>query len=142
MPKANATHTTGRRRFLEQLATASIASTQIACADAHHANTDAKLIALCHRFDAVQDEILSFYEGGLRYVEDEAERDRLIEPFEDQQAELLEAMCVLRAMTPEGHVARARTFVKWWPHALLKIGPGNCWDERMVGSLVRDMAAI
>ena len=79
---------------------------QIAC-------PDAELIAVCAEFDRLELAALATFQGHEPgSPEDEAaeaERDRL----SAAQEPLVERMCELRAVTREGHVARARSLALW-----------------------------
>lgn len=77
----------------------------------------------------------SLYVGGANQIEDEDERDRAKEPLEARQNPLLERICELRATSPAGHEARARTLATWAPD----IGKGEWIERRLLSALLRDM---
>ncbi len=103
----------------------------------HH--PDAALIAVCAEFDAIERHINSHYAGGSRNIEDDDERDVAIAPFQEAQAPLLERIIALRATTPGGFMARARTLALWDQDAMRHIGPGHYLEDRMLAALLRDM---
>jgi len=103
----------------------------------HH--PDAALIAVCAEFDAIERHIVSHYAGGSRKIEDDEERDVAIAPFQEAQAPLLERIIALRATTPDGFMARARTLALWDLDAMRQIGPGHYLEDRMLAALLRDM---
>ena len=78
---------------------------------------DAKLINLCARCDALQNQIGILH---LRPAADmlvtqelawEEAHDLLIKPIADQQEPLLKQICALRVTTLQGHAARAGTLL-------------------------------
>ena len=102
-------------------------------------NPDRELIAVCAEFDAIERHINSHYAGGSRNIEDDEERDAVIEPFQEAQDPLLERIVALRATTPAGFTARARTLALWNLDATRKIGPDHYLEDRMLAALLRDM---
>jgi hypothetical protein len=104
---------------------------------------DAELIRLCAECDALQGRIDAMYavrDDGLTLAqarEMERARDIAQEPFLDAQDPLLHHICDLRATTPEGRAARARTLIAWdkdpcWTH-------DGCWNSQLIGAIVRDL---
>ncbi len=100
---------------------------------------DAALIAVCAEFDAIERHINSHYAGGSREIDDDEERDVAIAPFQEAQDPLLERIIALRATTPGGLKARARTLASWDQDAMRHIGPGHYLEDRMLAALLRDM---
>ncbi len=107
------------------------------------AGPDAELVRLCAECDALQQQIDDLFDEGsdLRpHAEQlalEHDRDQLVEPLCRQQDPLLERICELRATTPQGHSARARTLLGWdkdpcWTH-------DECWNSQLIGAIVRDL---
>ncbi len=108
------------------------------------ASPDAELIRLCAKCDALQAKMDAFFEGDPTrdMTVSEArtfDRARMValKPFEDAQDPLLERICELRATTPQGHAARARTLIAWnkdpcWTH-------DGCWNSQLIGAIVRDL---
>jgi hypothetical protein len=105
---------------------------------------DAELIRLCAQCDALQVKIDALWQGdptrGMSLADArtfEAARDLDQQPFHDAQDPLLERICDLRASTPQGHAARARTLIGWdkdpcWVD-------DGCWNSQMLGAIVRDL---
>ncbi len=126
-----------RRGVLGGAAALTVAPAALATpADLH---PDAELIAVCAEFDAIERHINSHYAGGSRKIEDDEERDVAIAPFQEAQEPLLERIIELRASTPDGFIARARTLALWDTEAIRHIGPENYLNERMLVALLRDM---
>ena len=107
---------------------------------------DAELIGLCARCDALQDQVDTLH---VRPSNDmpidqeiawEQARDVLVQPISDQQEELFEQICELRAATLQGNAARARTLLGW-DKDLCRPGNHYCWSEELVGAVVRDLVA-
>ena len=64
-------------------------------------------------------------------------RDAAQQPFLEAQDPLLERICAIRATTPQGQAARARTLLGWdkdpiWTH-------DYCWNSQLIGAIVRDL---
>lgn len=107
---------------------------------------DGELIDLCTRCDVLQDQVDALH---VRPSDDmtidqeiawEQARDVLVEPISDRQEILFERICELRAGTPQGHAARARTLLGW-DKDLCHPGEHHCWSEQLVGAVVRDLVA-
>lgn len=109
-------------------------------------NPDAELIGLCAECDALQTRVDATYavpvDEGLTCAQEiarEKARDIANEPLHAAQDPLLERICELRATTPEGRAARARTLLGWdkdpiWTH-------DGCWNSQLIGAIVRDTVA-
>ena len=107
---------------------------------------DAELIGLCVRCDVLQDQVDALH---VRPSEDmpidqeiawEQARDVLVQPISDRQEILFERICELRAETPQGHAARARTLIGW-DKEVCRPGDHHCWSEELVSAVVRDLVA-
>ncbi|GBQ80631.1 hypothetical protein [Komagataeibacter xylinus] len=143
MPQANALPTTDRRTFLGRIAGVS-ALTTIGVTHASLARgqaEDAELISLCRKFDALEDEFLSYFSGGVNHIEDDEERDLYIEPLHWRQATLLDRICELKATTVTGLVTRLRVLARLNKDASGISGPVY-WDERMLHAVLRDATEI
>jgi len=104
---------------------------------------DAGLLAAIAAFDALQAEIDSHYCNGSAPIEDDDERDIVNDPVRDEQRPLVDVICTLRATTPEGGAARARSLAAYDPGLLRPEGGENGYcNERLVAALLRDLAAI
>ena len=155
MPKATHTHTTGcvvapsRRHLISGSILAALSGAAFAGAvvlpDPGEVadNPDAELIGLCAECDALQARMDALYAARadhLSYAEQvalEKARDILERPLADAQDPLLERICELRATTPQGHAARARTLLGWdkdpcWTD-------DACWNSQLLGAIVRDL---
>ena len=108
------------------------------------AGADAELIELCGRFDALQRNVFSFYDGGANAIEDDEARNETQKPLVAAQMALLERIFELRAVTPAGFMARARTIWLWEEGADGLLAPENLeWpSQKMMAALVRDMVAL
>ena len=108
------------------------------------ASPDADLIRLCAECDALQVRMDALYAAphpdnlsNAQHVALEKARDVLEKPLADAQDPLLERICELRATTPQGHAARARTLLGWdkdpcWTD-------DACWNSQLIGAIVRDL---
>jgi len=107
------------------------------------ASPDAELIGLCADCDALQGRIDALYavpSKGLTSAQETAREkaiDIALEPLSAAQQPLLHRICDLRATTPEGRAARARTLTLWdkdpcWTH-------DGCWNSQLIGAIVRDL---
>ena len=128
-----------RTLFGSAAAAVAIDAPVIAEAAASAVHPDRELIAVCAEFDAIERHINSHYAGGSRNIEDDEERDAVIAPFQEAQEPLLERIIALRATTPGGLKARARTLALWNEDAMRHIGPGHYLEDRMLAALLRDM---
>ena len=97
---------------------------------------DAELLEACADADAVQRRMDVLYTGPTR-VEDDAERDALLAPLQDEQEPFLEKVCDLRATTLAGHMARAHTLALWDKEALKPADAS--WNSYISAALVRDL---
>ncbi len=157
MPKATHTHITGcvvapSRRQLGGSILAALSGAAFAGAvvlpDRGEAfptatSPDAELIRLCDECDALQRQIDELFDEGAdplpsaEQIALERARDQIVEPLCRRQDPLLERICDLRATTPQGHIARARTLLGWdkdpiWTH-------DECWNSQLIGAIVRDL---
>ena len=108
---------------------------------------DAELIRLCAECDALQAKIDTLWQGdptrGMSLAEArtfEKARDLDQQPFHDAQDPLLERICDLRATTPQGYAARARTLIAWDKDPCW-VADG-CWNSQLLGAIVRDAAGV
>ena len=101
----------------------------------HH--PDAKLLTLCARFDEIERQSQSYYRGGVNHIVDDDERDAVLEPIREPLDNLAEKMTAIRAQTPEGQIARARSLLLWAPD-LVRRGDGDIGQILMHGVL-RDL---
>ena len=128
------------RRRLLATAAGLAAALAPAAALAAASSPDAELIRLCGEFDALQRRILALYPEGATPIEDDNERAEAIAPLSDAQDELLDRICALRATTPAGIKARAKTLVLFVPDkAECADDEGGYVDERMIAALLRDL---
>ncbi len=155
MPKATYTHTTGcvvapsRRHLVGGSILAALSGAAFAGAvvlpDLREVaeNPDGELIRLCAECDALQTRIDKEYTTPWEHLSREQATareeaiDAAIEPLHDAQDPLLHRICELRATTPQGQVARARTLLAWdkdpiWTHDF-------CWNSQLIGAIVRDL---
>ncbi len=158
MPKAIHTHTTGcvvtpsRRHLISGSILAALSGAAFAGAVVlpnpgeafpAAANPDAELIRLCGECDALQSKIDAIWADRKTHlpvpeqIAIEHVRDAAQQPFLKAQDPLLERICAMRATTPHGHAARARTLLAWdrdpcWTH-------DGCWNSQLIGAIVRDL---
>lgn len=108
------------------------------------AGLDAQLIAACLTHDALERCIDAFNDpADPSYIEDDHTRDRATAPIEAEQTPLMERICTLRAATPEGSRARARSFLrrhKAIDPAVDAVSPHRSWDDRLVAAVLRDLS--
>ena len=106
-------------------------------------NPDAELIRLCAECDALQAQIDAIWADRKTHlpvpeqIAIEHARGDAQQPLLDAQDPLLERICAMRASTPQGHAARARTLLAWdkdpcWTH-------DGCWNSQLIGAIVRDL---
>ena len=98
---------------------------------------DAELLEACANADEVQRRIDALWTGPTR-VDDDNQRDTLLDPLRDEQHPFLEQVVDLRAQTLAGHMARARTLLLWDkdpPSA----DDSYYMNERLMGALLRDL---
>ena len=140
-PRAVASATTRRTLFGASAAALTLGTLPAlagpAAASASH--PDAELIAVCAAFDRLEAHINSLYEGKANAIEDDDERDEAIEPLTERQEPLLDRMCAIRAKTPAGWQAKARSLAGWDLEILYESEHAVSWDDRMLVSLIRDM---
>jgi hypothetical protein len=134
-----------RRGLLAVLAGAAATSTIVAPkASSAVESPDAELIDLLAQFDALEREI--YPDGPLpQTIEAEDERDLAVAPLRARQDALLGRICSMRATTPAGWQARARSYLLWdneMPQAIAAGDDPTAYDEdRMITALIRDMTA-
>ena len=155
MPKATHTHTTGglvapsRRHLvggsiLAALTGAAFAGVVVLPNPGEMAeNPDGELIGLCAECDALQARIDKEYTTPWEHLSREQATareeaiDAAIEPLHDAQDPLLHRICELRATTPQGQVARARTLIAWDKDPCWSADA--CWNSQLIGAIVRDL---
>jgi hypothetical protein len=135
------TPSTTRRTLLAGLAGAAATLAVIAPAPASE-NPDAVLLDLLAQFDALERQI--FPGDPLpETIEAEDERDRAMAPLHARQQALLAQICSIRATTPAGWQARARSYLLWDNEMPKAIAAGDdstaYYDDRMITALIRDM---
>ncbi len=107
------------------------------------ASPDAELIRFCAECDALQGQVDALWADRMTHLSNaeqiaiEHVRDAKQQPFLEQMDPLLERICEMRATTPQGHAARARTLLQWdknpiWTH-------DECWNSQLIGAIVRDL---
>lgn len=108
------------------------------------ADLDAQLIAACLAFDALERCVDAFNDpADPAYIENDDVRDRAAVPIEAEQAPLMERICLLRATTPQGKRARARSFLLWHKAidpAVDAAAPHRPWNDRLVAAMLRDLS--
>ncbi|WP_174503951.1 hypothetical protein [Acidiphilium sp. C61] len=104
-------------------------------------NPDAALIALCDRFVAQERIYLSYFSGGANYIADDDERDAIIEPMQDAQGRLVDAIVQHRATTPAGLMAVARCFAEYCPD---KENPADEMypEQKLATMIARDVRGL
>jgi hypothetical protein len=157
MPQAIHTHTTGcvvapSRRQLGGASLAALCGAAFGAAVVlpdpgeafpAPANRDAELIRLCAECDALQSQVDALWADRMTHLPNaeqialEHARDAKQQPLLEQMDPLLERICEMRATTPQGHAARARTLLQWdknpiWTH-------DECWNSQLLGAIVRDL---
>lgn len=104
---------------------------------------DAQLIAACLAYDALERCVDAFNDPtDPAYIEDDHARDRATAPIEAEQVPLLERICTLRAATPEGSRARARSLLlrrKDIDPAVDAAALHRSWDDRLIVAALRDL---
>ncbi len=105
---------------------------------------DAELIRLCAECDVQQAKVDALWQGdptrGMLLAEArtfETARDLEQQPFHDAQDPLLERICELRATTPQGQAARAKTLLAWDKNPCWT--DDGCWNSQLLGAIVRDL---
>ena len=97
---------------------------------------DARLIALCTRFDDLEHQLNRSFQEDSKSEATEVFQDKLRE----RQRPLLQQIIELRATTLEGAQARAKMLHLWSPTMARNGKQGGYWDDMMVWALVRDLA--
>ncbi len=107
-----------------------------------HGGDDAKLVALCSQFMALQAQLVAMGAATVPVRTDGPEhgpgRDGVIDGLTDRQADILDKMHDLTATTLAGHRARAMAFDKWCSrgeHGDFDIVVS--WGD--IGPLIRDL---
>ncbi len=101
---------------------------------------DAELLAACAVFDTLEHQVDALYAGSGR-IEDDDELQTAINAVADRQKPWFERICDLRAVTPAGWKAKARSFAAWDKEELrTKLSEGDT-SERILSTLLRDMLA-
>ena len=135
-----------RRRLLSAAVGAAFAGAALVIAaptGAQPAGDDAELLAALGEFDALE---LRMFPPDFHAatIEEEHARDKRVAPLLAEQEALLDQICALRAVTPEGWRARARSLLAWDNEMSKSIAeihdPERYMDERMIAALVRDLA--
>ncbi len=132
---------TRRRDFLAFTAGAAASGVALPIAIAHAAdNPDAELIALCGQFDALERQTQNLGEGPAK-LEDEDARDLAVVPIEAAQKLLARRICSIRPKTPEGHLARMRTYLLWSGilDPSLDADSAPYLEDRFMGAMLRDL---
>ena len=119
-----------RRTLLAGVAGAAATLAVIAPAPASE-NPDAELLDLLAQFDALERQI--FPGDPLpETIEAEDKRDRAVAPLRARQDALLSRICTMRATTPAGWQARARSYLLWDDEMQKAIAAGDdpaAYDE-------------
>ena len=101
---------------------------------------DAELMAACAAFDAAEREHLGLFYGP-NAIEDEDERDRALDPIEEERDRLARVVCSLRATTLDGHLARIRcVMLEDMDLDPAEDARSSFLSESLVGALIRDLA--
>ena len=104
---------------------------------------DAVLITACAEFVALEGKINAIHAPPYDHLPVgeafalERAREGEAEPFEAQQALLVELICAARPNTPEGHAARARALLAWDKNPCWQ--DSESWNDRLLGAIVRDL---
>jgi hypothetical protein len=110
---------------------------------ARPASPDAELIRLCAECDALQGRVDAIWADRMTHLPTaeqialEHVRDVAQQPLLEGMDPLLHRICELRAATPQGQAARARTLIAWdkdpcWVH-------DDCWNSQLIGAIVHDL---
>ncbi len=136
MTKAVSTPTTSRRKLFGSTAAISLAGALPAMAS-QAAHPDQELIATCAAFSAADREYQAIYEA---VEDDEAACVAATAVSDAQLTPLINRMLVLRAKTPEGIAARAKTLGLYNGHGefSLDIDHSTCAGRQIIG-LLRDV---
>jgi len=108
---------------------------------------DAELIRLCAECDVLQAKIDALWQGdptrGMSLAEArtfETARDLEQQPLSDAQDPILARICELRATTPQGQAARAKTLLAWDKNPCWT--DDGCWNSQLLGAIVRDLVGV
>ncbi len=108
-------------------------------APAADAGPDAELIAACRAFDALEVQERALY-NSAHTIEDEDRVEPEAAALSAQQTPLVAIICGLRATTPAGHLARARTLaLLYGAPPDLAMNDGVRWEKRMAAAMGRDL---
>lgn len=112
----------------------------IRCADSLPTGraSDARLIRACAKFGALERRCLALYFGPQR-IEDDGARDRMLAPIKARMDRVLQDICDQRAVTLEGHRARAAAVALYAPDLITEKDLGGYTDQSIVGALLRDL---
>ena len=127
-----------RRDFLALTAGAAAFGITLPIGVAHAGNNpDAELIALCGQFDALERQIHAL---GVQ-IEDDDARDLAVAPIEAAEKLLAKRICSIVATTPEGHLARMRTFLlrNGIVNPSARAESADCLEDRFRGAMWRDL---
>ena len=138
------TRPSSRRDILAHAAgMAAVAGAALATRPASAASpADAELIELCGRFDALERGIGALHSSGSAPITDDDERAAAAAPMEARQDALLGRLCAMRAVTLAGLAARADTLALWADLDRAESCEGDCWDDRMLAALLRDLRGM
>jgi hypothetical protein len=107
----------------------------------HSAHPDADLIAACAAYDDAERQFLALYENP-EIADDDAKLIPAMHSIENTQVPILDRICELKAVTPEGIRARVRTVfledLEIKPEEILETSPFV--NERLMAALLRDLA--
>ena len=93
-------------------------------------NPDAELLAVCAEFDALEHRRNAAFD-------DDNLTDEAHDALREEQAPLVDQMCALQAVTPEGMRARARSLVLYDPEVVERRIVYT--DDRLVAAVLRDL---
>ncbi len=97
---------------------------------------DAELIAACAEFTELDRQWHALHNA---YDEDEDIPSNVLAPLGQRMTVVLDRICALRAVTPEGVRARGATYVAYAPEVIEEIDRSGCNDERLLAALMRDL---
>jgi hypothetical protein len=125
------------KTVLPVAAGAKTAATSTNCSqDSSH--PDAALLASIARFNVLEHHISAHYSGGAFHIEDDDERDEALEPFRDEQQDLLPLICPVRAVTHEGIVAKAQ-MLNLWDSTIRRGLDDLSWEVQMTAGIMLDL---
>ena len=102
-------------------------------------HSDAELIALCGRFLALEDRISATFANRPFGDPEETRQEAARNSLHDEQEALLPALHLSKAVTVEGHRARARLMLRLRDRLRDRGQPGGYWDDQVAWLLVRDL---